>query len=228
MIKTPLEAHTVKLRDSRRRPDVTPEGKESPLRKDLLKVLLNKPHDPNCRFYRAVISPVGVECKHGYDVCCECDPCTCQEIRPTCYLPSFCPPTCPPTCYGKKAQTIGREPDANDEKTIVEVCTDCGKGVFVPSPTKPGYTEWCFLHRLGKPLCKECYLQWRDRGSPCTEDELKEYGEKLCHYIDTDGNTTIQEAKANIVIPRDNPDWYRPTCPNCEDNLDCQCGEWKA
>lgn len=217
MIKAPPKARTVELRDTRRRPDVTPEGEESPLRKDLLKVLLDKPHDPNCRFYRAVTSPIGIECKHGYDVCCECDPCTCQEVRPTCHLPSFCPPTCPPTCYGKAQAIRRKEPDTNDEKTIVEVCTDCGKGIIVPSPTEPGYTEWCFLHRLGKPLCKECYLKWRDAGSPCTEDEAK-----TVHPL------SAGRDPRDIIfaqgIPRNNP----PICPSCEDNLDCQCKGWKT
>lgn len=34
-------------------------------------------HQPQCRFRRAVICSVGIECEHGYDVCPACDPCTC-------------------------------------------------------------------------------------------------------------------------------------------------------
>lgn len=42
-------------------------------------------HDPDCRLRAAVTCPVGVECRHGYDVCPVCDQCTCEwvEIRMT-------------------------------------------------------------------------------------------------------------------------------------------------
>lgn len=33
--------------------------------------------DPECRFRRSATCPVPIECDHGYDVCPECDPCTC-------------------------------------------------------------------------------------------------------------------------------------------------------
>lgn len=34
-------------------------------------------HDPNCRFRKAMVCPVAVECDHGHDVCPQCDRCTC-------------------------------------------------------------------------------------------------------------------------------------------------------
>lgn len=33
--------------------------------------------NPKCRFRVSATCPVPVECDHGYDVCPECDPCTC-------------------------------------------------------------------------------------------------------------------------------------------------------
>jgi hypothetical protein len=37
-----------------------------------------EPHAETCRYQRAARSPVGIECKHGFDVCPACDPCTCS------------------------------------------------------------------------------------------------------------------------------------------------------
>lgn len=37
-------------------------------------------HRRSCRFRRAMVAPVPVECEHGYDVCSECDPCTCAML----------------------------------------------------------------------------------------------------------------------------------------------------
>lgn len=42
-------------------------------------------HDPNnerCRATIALRCPVGIECRHGYDFCPECDPCTCLGTPP--------------------------------------------------------------------------------------------------------------------------------------------------
>ena len=36
-------------------------------------------HHPECRARKAFECAVGVECEHGFDVCHECDPCTCHE-----------------------------------------------------------------------------------------------------------------------------------------------------
>jgi hypothetical protein len=36
-------------------------------------------HKDGCQYRLAVTCAVGIECKHGYDVCPECDPCTCDE-----------------------------------------------------------------------------------------------------------------------------------------------------
>lgn len=38
----------------------------------------NREHDKDCRFYKAMVCTVAIECKHGYDVCLKCDPCTCN------------------------------------------------------------------------------------------------------------------------------------------------------
>ncbi len=34
-------------------------------------------HAEPCLFRRAATGPVAMACKHGHDVCPECDPCTC-------------------------------------------------------------------------------------------------------------------------------------------------------
>lgn len=34
-------------------------------------------HAEDCPFRISATCPVGVECEHGYDVCPECDSCTC-------------------------------------------------------------------------------------------------------------------------------------------------------
>lgn len=34
-------------------------------------------HRAGCNYRLAALSPVGVECDHGYDVCPTCDPCDC-------------------------------------------------------------------------------------------------------------------------------------------------------
>lgn len=38
-----------------------------------------KAHHKDCKFRIAVTCAVGIECEHGYDVCPQCDPCTCEE-----------------------------------------------------------------------------------------------------------------------------------------------------
>lgn len=35
--------------------------------------------DTACAFRQAVLSPTGIECLHGWDVCPLCDPCTCPK-----------------------------------------------------------------------------------------------------------------------------------------------------
>lgn len=35
-------------------------------------------HAPGCKYRTAIVTPVGIECEHGYDVCPTCDPCTCR------------------------------------------------------------------------------------------------------------------------------------------------------
>lgn len=35
--------------------------------------------NPDCRFRRSTTCPIPVACDHGFDVCPECDPCTCKE-----------------------------------------------------------------------------------------------------------------------------------------------------
>jgi hypothetical protein len=39
---------------------------------------IREQHAPDCRFRIAMECPVGVNCDHGYDVCPECDACTCE------------------------------------------------------------------------------------------------------------------------------------------------------
>jgi hypothetical protein len=34
-------------------------------------------HNEGCRFRTAVLCPIPIDCEHGYDVCPQCDPCTC-------------------------------------------------------------------------------------------------------------------------------------------------------
>lgn len=36
-------------------------------------------HNENCPFRKAATCAVAIECDHGFDVCPECDPCTCKE-----------------------------------------------------------------------------------------------------------------------------------------------------
>ena len=36
-------------------------------------------HDASCRLRVAMTCAVPIACEHGYDVCPECDPCTCHE-----------------------------------------------------------------------------------------------------------------------------------------------------
>lgn len=36
-------------------------------------------HKTDCLFFRAVACAVAIECEHGYDVCPQCDPCTCGK-----------------------------------------------------------------------------------------------------------------------------------------------------
>ncbi len=35
--------------------------------------------DPKCRFRVALLWRVPIECQHGFDVCPDCDPCTCRK-----------------------------------------------------------------------------------------------------------------------------------------------------
>lgn len=39
-------------------------------------------HHPDCPFRKSVECPVGIECEHGWDVCPQCDPCTCNLEEP--------------------------------------------------------------------------------------------------------------------------------------------------
>lgn len=42
--------------------------------------LIKRTHKDDCPFRRAVTCAIGIPCeKHGYEVCPECDPCTCQQ-----------------------------------------------------------------------------------------------------------------------------------------------------
>lgn len=36
-----------------------------------------RPHKEDCRFRKAVLCPIPIECEHGFDVCPECDTCDC-------------------------------------------------------------------------------------------------------------------------------------------------------
>ncbi len=36
-------------------------------------------HDPRCRLLIAATCAIGIECKHGHDVCPMCDPCECGQ-----------------------------------------------------------------------------------------------------------------------------------------------------
>jgi hypothetical protein len=38
-----------------------------------------KNHTEECRYRISLECKVAIECKHGYDVCPKCDPCTCLE-----------------------------------------------------------------------------------------------------------------------------------------------------
>lgn len=40
-----------------------------------------KAHVEGCKFRAAVACPVAIECDHGFDVCPECDPCTCPRAE---------------------------------------------------------------------------------------------------------------------------------------------------
>ena len=39
---------------------------------------IRRKHWPFCQLYIAVSGAAGIECAHGYDVCPQCDPCTCD------------------------------------------------------------------------------------------------------------------------------------------------------
>jgi hypothetical protein len=39
-------------------------------------------HDKTCRHRVALTCAVSIVCEHGYDVCPECDPCTCSQEVP--------------------------------------------------------------------------------------------------------------------------------------------------
>lgn len=36
-------------------------------------------HQKECNYRKAATSTIGIDCKHGYDVCPKCDVCTCKE-----------------------------------------------------------------------------------------------------------------------------------------------------
>lgn len=38
---------------------------------------LVKEHKPDCRYRRAALLSVEIECEHGYQACPSCDPCSC-------------------------------------------------------------------------------------------------------------------------------------------------------
>lgn len=38
-------------------------------------------HVDGCRLLTALRCPVSCACSHGFDVCPECDPCTCDAMR---------------------------------------------------------------------------------------------------------------------------------------------------
>lgn len=38
-------------------------------------------HEDDCRYRIATECAIPIECDHGYDVCPECNPCTCEEER---------------------------------------------------------------------------------------------------------------------------------------------------
>ncbi len=38
-----------------------------------------KEHQPTCLYRKAVECPVGIECKHGLEICLKCTPCTCVK-----------------------------------------------------------------------------------------------------------------------------------------------------
>lgn len=38
-------------------------------------------HKADCPELLARVCSVGIECEHGYDVCPQCDPCTCPRRR---------------------------------------------------------------------------------------------------------------------------------------------------
>jgi hypothetical protein len=41
---------------------------------------VNQEHVEGCKFRLAVTCNIPIECDHGYDVCPECDPCTCSLV----------------------------------------------------------------------------------------------------------------------------------------------------
>jgi hypothetical protein len=47
-------------------------------------------HNEKCLF-RLSTCGVAVECEHGYDVCPECDPCTCEDVAKAPSLPPGAP-----------------------------------------------------------------------------------------------------------------------------------------
>ncbi len=38
-------------------------------------------HHEKCQLFVAANCAIPIECKHGYDVCPECDPCTCPKEK---------------------------------------------------------------------------------------------------------------------------------------------------
>jgi hypothetical protein len=44
---------------------------------------VEKHPDLACRYRKSLLCPVAIYCDHGYDVCPECDPCTCNDGRRT-------------------------------------------------------------------------------------------------------------------------------------------------
>ena len=60
--------------------------------------------------------------------------------------------------YGK----MGKPP--NDDKQVIESCTDCGLPIVVPKGTSVTDSHerymYAIRHRFGKPLCASCFEKW--------------------------------------------------------------------
>lgn len=38
-------------------------------------------HSEDCKFRKSSTCAIPIECQHGFDVCPECDPCTCKPME---------------------------------------------------------------------------------------------------------------------------------------------------